>query len=108
MSRHPSFGPLNAEEIAKSIDAPAGEFARRIQKIDPLWGRSYSEGQVRTFEVTVQRDVAEIERAKVQIEATSIEEAEKFVDLMDWDKFKWSHYSMGDEDNHEIINCKPL
>lgn len=103
---HQSFGPLSPEDFAALRDLPPMRAAKVIQKFDPLWGKGYGEGQVRSFEVVVQQEVPSIERATVTVEATSVEEAEKLIDAMDWDKFKWDHYMIGDADHHEIIDTK--
>jgi len=96
MSVNP-FGPLSAEEFQKAVDAPYGLAGDILRKADPLWGRSFPEGEKSRWKVVFHQQVTM--SATAYVEAASEEEAAAIAEHFDTSKLTFDRYvDSGDDE----------
>lgn len=101
MSANP-FGPLSAEEFQKAVEAPYGRAGDILRKGDPLWGRSFPDGELARYKVTFHQQVTM--RATKYVEAHSEEEAEAMAEAIPDDELTFDHFV--DADNSELVSVE--
>lgn len=95
----PVSGPLDRAELKRLADAPFGQAAKEIQKIDPFWGRSA--GEKIKFRVTVRGDLT----GEAIVMACSQEEADKLAGDLGINDIDWG---CGRSDDFDIHSVEPV
>jgi hypothetical protein len=105
---HPSFGPVPPAEFKRAMNAPALVAADIIRKYDPSFGKTDNASEPKKFRVRVRREVSNYERATVEVEAASKEDAETLVEAMPPSGFDWSYSESGDADTFYVENTEEV
>ena len=80
-------GPFTADEFKALINAPHGEALKRIQQLDPLYGKNFEDGEKRKWRVKL---IQEVRMAGyVTVEATCEEEAEALAEAIPDHTISW-------------------
>lgn len=96
--KHPSYGPLDREQIAKLTASPYGVATETIRQHDPEWGRA--PGEKFEWEVTVRRDADGVALVK----AANKKEAEELAYDLTGAEIDWET----DDDDFDIVSVKAV
>jgi hypothetical protein len=102
---YPAYGPVRKAKFLEAASARGyGKATEIIREFVPTFGIEKSDGPAKTFTVKCSQYVSTRQRATVEVEAASEQEAEKIVRAMAEDEIDWTDDHYDSEADHFQID----